>query len=139
MVIKQKTQEERALKLPKINTLGFQVSGLIDLKAGKEVIANSFKVKYPNLVTTNLKAFERGYAEDNIRAFGYGGRFERESVKPHLRYLLELGYANEPLGRTIINPGNTVYKSSDWLGMIGKTRHLLKPEPFSPDQLEKTI
>lgn len=84
-----------------------RVSGFIDPEIVREAIANSFRERYPQLVKPNLKTFDRGYEEIQVKDFPFDGRFE---AMPYSRFMPALGYANAPLGGAIVNPGNTVSK-----------------------------
>jgi pyruvate ferredoxin oxidoreductase gamma subunit len=84
-----------------------RVSGFIDPEIVREAISNSFRERYPQLVKPNLKTFDRGYEEIEVKDFPFDGRFE---AMPYSRFMPALGYANAPLGGTIVNPGNTVSK-----------------------------
>ncbi len=84
-----------------------RAAGFIDSEPVKQVIADSFGAKYPQLVEANLKTFDRGYKEAEIKHYDYDGRFE---LSPFSRYVPALGYENAPIGGVIPNPGNTARK-----------------------------
>jgi pyruvate ferredoxin oxidoreductase gamma subunit len=84
-----------------------RASGFIDKDAVRDVIAETFCAKYPALVEPNLRTFDRGYNEIDSRTFESDGRYE---LKPYTRFTPPLGWKNQPLGGTVINPGNTVLK-----------------------------
>jgi pyruvate ferredoxin oxidoreductase gamma subunit len=83
-----------------------RVVEFISKDAVKTVIRETFEKKYPALVEANIRTFERGYSEVNIQSFvaesGETNRFSRK-VQP-------LGYANQPIGGTILDPGNSIRK-----------------------------
>lgn len=84
-----------------------RASGFTDPEPVKEAIVKSFGTKYPQLVAANLKAFERGYQEVQLRDFPYDGKYP---AVPYRRFMPDLGYASAPAGGVITNPGNTVSK-----------------------------
>jgi len=84
-----------------------RASGFIDKDAVKQAISETFKKKYPHLIDANIKAFERGYNEVNIKVFEPDGKYE---YIPFSRTVPELGYENAPIGGVILNPGNSVTK-----------------------------
>ncbi|MFH1032632.1 MAG: 2-oxoacid:acceptor oxidoreductase family protein [Chloroflexota bacterium] len=84
-----------------------RASGFIDSQIVRDSLTDSFQAKYPQLVEPNLKAFDRGYNELKIQSYDYDGAFAPSAYKC---YVSELGYANAPIGGTIVNPGNTIHK-----------------------------
>ncbi len=95
----------------KINTamLGalFRICDFLDPDAMRQVIRKTFEKKYPHLVESNLRTFNRGYNEV---------RFETSDIAqgvqeaPHYRPEPVLGYLTQPLGGAIVNPGNSIQK-----------------------------
>jgi pyruvate ferredoxin oxidoreductase gamma subunit len=81
-------------------------AGFMDPDAVKQSIANSFKLKYPQLVKPNLNAFDRGYNETKLKDYAPGDRFEAALCDRQP----SLGYANVPIGGVITDPGNTISK-----------------------------
>jgi len=73
----------------------------------RETIGDQFRVKYPKLVEANLRTFDRGFAELTLRRFEADGRYPDI---PFAHYTPPFGWANAPIGGTILNPGNTVRK-----------------------------
>ena len=84
-----------------------RASGFIDRDAVREAISETFCGKYPALVESNLRSFDRGWEEVESRRFEPDGRYE---PKPFERLSPEFGWRNQPLGGAILNPGNTVVK-----------------------------
>lgn len=84
-----------------------RASGFIDPDKVKEQIARSFAKARPEIIEANLRTFDRGYNEVNIKEYPPTDQFREE---PYTRYVPVLGYANMPIGGVILNPGNTVYK-----------------------------
>ncbi len=84
-----------------------RASGFINPQIIRRSIAESLKTKHSQLIEANLRTFDRGYNEVEIRYFVHDGKFE---AIPYKRYIPELGYANTPSGGVITNPGNTVHK-----------------------------
>ncbi len=84
-----------------------RASGFIDRDAVRDIISNTFKSKYPNLVEPNLKTFERGYNEVQIQRFDNDGKYE---PKPFEQFAPRYGYKNAPIGGTILTTGNSVLK-----------------------------
>lgn len=84
-----------------------RASGFIDKTALKNTISDTFKKKYPHLIESNLKAFERGYNEVSVKVFTPDSTYK---YIPFSRQVSELGYENAPIGGVILNPGNSVNK-----------------------------
>ncbi len=84
-----------------------RAAGFIDPEVVRKAIASSFKAKYPKLVDSNLRTFDRGYEGVELKEFPFDGKFE---ATPYRRFVPSLGYANAAIGGAIINPGNTVNK-----------------------------
>ena len=78
-----------------------------DKKNIEESIKHVFSKKYPHLLDSNLKGFNRGYEEVEIKKFEDDGKYE---YVEYTMVLPKLGYENAPIGGTITNPGNTVLK-----------------------------
>lgn len=84
-----------------------RASGFIDKDAIRKVVAETFCGKYPALVEPNLRTFDRGFDEVRIQQFEPDGSYE---FKPYQRLVPKLGYRTQPIGGTILNPGNTILK-----------------------------
>ncbi|GFP18907.1 pyruvate ferredoxin oxidoreductase gamma subunit [Candidatus Hakubella thermalkaliphila] len=84
-----------------------QAAGFIDREVVRKTIADALSQRYPSLVEPNLRTFDRGYHELVLEDFAPDGKYD---WIPFTRFVPALGYANVPLGGTIINPGNTILK-----------------------------
>lgn len=84
-----------------------RASGFIEPNPVRETIARSFQGKYPRLVSSNLRAFDRGYSEVALKEFPFDGKYP---VSPYRRFTPALGYANAPAGGVVTTPGNTAHK-----------------------------
>ena len=103
----------------------------------EESIRRVFMKKYPHLTDSNLKGFQRGYEEVQVKKFEDDGKY------PFVPYKIpepQLGYMNEPIGGTIVNPGNTILKdfSASRVGYIPvwdpeKCTHCGECEMVCPD------
>ena len=96
-----------------------RASGFIDKDAVRQVIAETFCAKYPALVEPNMRTFDRGFEEIHIQAFEPDGKYE---LKPYRRFVPALGWKTQPMGGTIVNPGNTVLKD------LSSSRHGYYPK-----------
>ena len=95
----------------KVNTamLGalFRIVDFLDPEAMRSVIRKTFEKKYPHLVESNIRTFDRGYNEVQFKKYevpegAQGKAFERS--KP------VFGYETQPIGGVIYNPGNSILK-----------------------------
>jgi pyruvate ferredoxin oxidoreductase gamma subunit len=95
----------------KVNTamLGalFRVIDFLDPEAMKDVIRKTFEKKYPHLVDSNIRTFERGYNEVKFKKYAVP---EGAKGKDFVRSQPLYGYETQPIGGTIINPGNSILK-----------------------------
>lgn len=94
-----------------------RAAGFIDREVVRKTIAEALSQRYPSLVEPNLRTFDRGYHELVLEDFAPDGKYD---PVPFTHFVPALGYANAPLGGTIINPGNTILKdlSSSRQGFI---------------------
>ena len=83
-----------------------RASGFIDPEAVKAVIRSTFERKYPHLVERNLRSFDRGYEELELKTLGDG----TGEGKPYHRPAPKWGYLNAPLGGVVADPGNSMLK-----------------------------
>jgi pyruvate ferredoxin oxidoreductase gamma subunit len=95
----------------KVNTamLGalFRVCDFLDPEAMKQVIRKTFEKKYPHMVEPNIRTFDRGYQEVQFKEYAApAGAQDRSFTLPQP----VLGYETQPIGGTIINPGNSILK-----------------------------
>jgi len=95
----------------RINTtlLGTVVRAMdfMDKESLKDAIRKTFQHKYPKLVEGNLRAFDRGYEEAQIKTFPPDGKYP---YIPYHRFEPKFGYLTAPLGGVLQTPGSTVEK-----------------------------
>lgn len=84
-----------------------RASGFLDPEAVKAVIRETFERKYPQLVERNLRSFDRGYEELELRKLGEA---ISAAAKPFHRPTPQWGYLNAPLGGVVADPANSVLK-----------------------------
>jgi len=85
----------------------FRICTFLDPEAMRIVIRKTFEKKYPHLVEANLRTFDRGYNEVKFEHIDVPeGTVERPFQRPEPTF----GYLTQPLGGTIINPGNSILK-----------------------------
>ncbi|GAX88703.1 2-oxoacid:acceptor oxidoreductase family protein [Effusibacillus lacus] len=79
----------------------------LDPKAVEFMIRETFEKKYPALVDSNIRTFERGYSEVISKTYE-----PEPGAKPEtfVRPQPMLGYETQPIGGVIINPGNSILK-----------------------------
>lgn len=94
-----------------------RVNDFLQADAVRSVIAATFSKKYPDLVDANLRTFDRGYSEVVIKDFAQEPGAENH---PFVRPEPLLGYATQPLGGAVVNPGNSILRdlSASRQGMI---------------------
>jgi pyruvate ferredoxin oxidoreductase gamma subunit len=83
-----------------------RVSPMLTREALEETIRATFQKKYPHLVEANLRTFRRGYDELSLHTIAATGEPAAASAKPAAAF----GYLDAPMGGTILNPGNTIFK-----------------------------
>ncbi|HBI02684.1 MAG TPA: ferredoxin [Paenibacillaceae bacterium] len=95
----------------KVNTamLGalFRIVDFLDPEAMRNVIRKTFEKKYPHLVESNIRTFDRGYNEVQFKKYEVP---EGAKGKDFERPLPIYGYETQPIGGTVINPGNSILK-----------------------------
>lgn len=105
----------------KVNTamLGalFRVIDFLDPEAMRDVLSKTFGKKYPHLLEANLRTFNRGYEEVSLVTYDAPKGLP---AKPFERKISAQGYATQPIGGAIINPGNSILKdlSGSRVGML---------------------
>ncbi len=100
-------EEKNRVNMAMLGAL-FRLCSFLDPEAMKDVIHKSLHKKYPQSVQPALKTFERGYNEVVFASFPlpFG-----QQMPPYTRQDTPvLGYATQPIGGTITNPGNSVLK-----------------------------
>lgn len=85
-----------------------RASGFIDPEAIKEIIKGKIGKRYPHLVDGNMTAFDRGFNEIVEGDFVASDKYPEVSFH---RSQPDLGFANEPFGGIITNPGNSIAKN----------------------------
>lgn len=95
----------------KVNTamLGalYRILDFLDPESMRDTIRRTFEKKYPHFVEPNIRTFDRGYHEVEFKVFTPA---EDAEPIPFSRQEPALGYANQPIGGTVINPGNSILK-----------------------------
>jgi pyruvate ferredoxin oxidoreductase gamma subunit len=86
-----------------------RASGFISRDAVKSVIEEKIGRKYPQMVESNMRAFDRGN-RDAVELDACS--LSTHPEVPFLRPVAALGYENAPMGGVITNPGNTVLKDN---------------------------
>jgi len=86
----------------------FRLCDFLDPEVMKSVIRKSLEKKYPGAVQPAITTFERGYNEVTFQKFDLPAgeempKFVRQDTPI-------LGFETQPMGGTIINPGNSILK-----------------------------
>ncbi len=84
----------------------FRIAEFLNPEAIKNVIRSTFEEKYPKLVESNIKTFERGFNEVEVKAYDV----EEGTITEFVRAKSKLGYETQPIGGVIVNPGNSILK-----------------------------
>lgn len=95
-----------------------KASGFMDPENVRKSMASAL-AKYPKLLEGNLKAFDRGYRELQLDKYSCS---IKHPAQPPPRYVSPLGYENAPIGGSVVNPGNTMFRdlTSSRTGYIPK-------------------
>ncbi|MBB6730309.1 2-oxoacid:acceptor oxidoreductase family protein [Cohnella zeiphila] len=100
----------------------FRLCDFLDPEFMKGVIRKSLEKKYPGAVQPALNTFERGYKEVSFQTFDLP---EGETMPAFARMDTPiLGYETQPIGGTIVNPGNSVLKDLS-ISRAGRLPHFL--------------
>ncbi|WP_121613702.1 2-oxoacid:acceptor oxidoreductase family protein [Mesobacillus foraminis] len=95
----------------KVNTamLGalYRILNFLDPDSMKDTIRRTFEKKYPHFVEPNIRTFDRGFHEVEFMTFAPD---EGSMPRPFKRHEPVLGYETQPIGGTVINPGNSILK-----------------------------
>ncbi|WP_338452401.1 2-oxoacid:acceptor oxidoreductase family protein [Niallia oryzisoli] len=95
----------------KVNTamLGalYRILDFLDADSMRDTIRRTFEKKYPHLVESNLRTFDRGYNEVVFKTFEASPDAQ---AKPFVREEATLGYETQPIGGLVIDPGNSIFK-----------------------------
>ncbi|QHW34550.1 4Fe-4S dicluster domain-containing protein [Paenibacillus rhizovicinus] len=86
----------------------FRLCNFLDFEHMKGIIRKSLEKKYPQAVDPALRTFQRGYDEVQFQTFALP---EGNAMPQPTRWdVPSLGYATQPIGGMIVNPGNSVLK-----------------------------
>jgi pyruvate ferredoxin oxidoreductase gamma subunit len=86
----------------------FRLCEFLDPEAMKKVVRKSLEKKYPQSVQPAIRTFERGYSEVKFHTYELP---KDEKMPDFVRFDTPvLGYATQPLGGVIVNPGNSILK-----------------------------
>jgi pyruvate ferredoxin oxidoreductase gamma subunit len=95
----------------KVNTamLGalYRIIDFLDADSMRDTIRRTFEKKYPHLVESNIRTFDRGYNEVEFKTFEVS---PDAAAKPFVREEAVLGYETQPIGGLVIDPGNSIFK-----------------------------
>lgn len=96
----------------------FRLCTFLDPEIMKDVIEKSLGKKYPQAVQSAIRTFERGYEEVKFMHFALP---EGESMPVFMRSdISALGYETQPMGGSVVNPGNSILKNLS----ISRSGHL---------------
>ncbi len=84
-----------------------RIVDFLDPDAIRSMISDTFIKKYPALVESNIRTFDRGFEEVNVKTYELT---EGQHVVPFVRPEPALGYLTQPMGGTVVNPGNSILK-----------------------------
>lgn len=84
----------------------FRFADFLNPEAMKNVIRATFEEKYPKLVDSNIRTFDRGFNEVKFKTYEAEEGAKAEYVRPKP----VLGYETQPIGGVILNPGNSILK-----------------------------
>lgn len=95
----------------KVNTamLGalYRICDFLDADAMRNIIRKTFEKKYPHLVESNIRTFDRGYNEVKFNTVEAS---DDAKGKAFVRSVPAFGYMTQPIGGMILNPGNSILK-----------------------------
>ncbi|SYX82322.1 2-oxoacid:acceptor oxidoreductase family protein [Paenibacillus alvei] len=100
-------EEKNRVNMAMLGAL-FRLCDFLDAEQMKSVIRKSLEKKYPGAVQPALNTFQRGYDEVKFQSFDFP-----EGVllpKPIRWDTPALGYETQPIGGTVVNPGNSILK-----------------------------
>lgn len=84
-----------------------RATGFIAPEAVKSGIEATLGRRYPQLLESNLRTFDRGFEELVLEEFSNS---EDASSQSYVRPVPPFGYLDAPKGGMVVNPGNTVLK-----------------------------
>ncbi|WJH33321.1 2-oxoacid:acceptor oxidoreductase family protein [Paenibacillus aurantius] len=101
-------EEKNRVNMAMLGAL-FRLCDFLDPEIMKGVIRKSLEKKYPQAVAPALRTFDRGYQEVKFQTFPLPAG---EEMPAFIRQDTPvLGYATQPLGGLITNPGNSILKN----------------------------
>lgn len=86
-----------------------KVCEFLDTDSIKNVIRETFEQKYPQMVESNLRTFDRGY--NGVKIVDLGSAASGVSAAEVPKGGPAYGYLAAPIGGLIVNPGNTIQKN----------------------------
>ncbi|MEI7024250.1 2-oxoacid:acceptor oxidoreductase family protein [Paenibacillus sp. y28] len=100
-------EEKNRVNMAMLGAL-YRLCTFLDAEAMKGVIRKSLEKKYPQAVQPAIRTFERGYNEVQFQTFALP---EGQQMPGFVRFDTPvLGYATQPIGGLITNPGNSILK-----------------------------
>lgn len=102
IAVKEKTKVNTAM----LGAL-FRICDFLDPNSMRQVIKKTFEKKYPHLVDSNIKTFDRGYNEVEFKTYEIP---ENAIGKSFSRLMPQLGYETQQIGGVITEPGNSIEK-----------------------------
>lgn len=85
----------------------FRICDFLDPDKMREVIRRTFEKKYPHLVESNIRTFDRGYNEVKFKTYEVTDEStDKEFVRPQPR----LGYETQEIGGVITAQANSILK-----------------------------
>jgi pyruvate ferredoxin oxidoreductase gamma subunit len=84
-----------------------RVIGFIDVEAVRKTLRETFGRRHPHLLEANLRTFQRGYDEVDLKSFPIEGEWAADVARSQPAY----GYLNAPWGGMITAPANAVLKN----------------------------
>ncbi|WP_078551455.1 2-oxoacid:acceptor oxidoreductase family protein [Bacillus alkalicellulosilyticus] len=85
----------------------YRILDFLDADSMRNTIRRTFEHKYPHLVEPNIRTFDRGFKEVQFKTFELEDGVE---PKAFTRHEPNLGFETQPIGGTVINPGNSILK-----------------------------
>jgi pyruvate ferredoxin oxidoreductase gamma subunit len=100
-------EEKNRVNMAMLGAL-FRLCDFLDPEVMRGVIRKSLEKKYPQAVAPALRTFDRGYDEVQFQTYALP---EGETMPDFVRFDTPvLGYATQPIGGVITNPGNSILK-----------------------------
>lgn len=100
-------EEKNRVNMAMLGAL-FRIIDFLDPQIMEDLIVKSLGKKYPQAVQPAIRTFERGYNEVKFQTFELP---EGVQMPEFVRYDTPiLGYETQPIGGTILNPGNSILK-----------------------------